>query len=118
MAFDSGESNVYVISVTVSNDLDKKLRTLLPALSDLESAFEGWMVYPVIVSLEFAKAFLHNDFMNAQQAGVALLSEEDLEPLRLAPPDLNAFRRFLVREFQTLKMIRENKTRTYVHTGF
>ncbi|QRF22839.1 hypothetical protein FY534_03455 [Alicyclobacillus sp. TC] len=114
VAFDSAESNVYVISVTVSNDLDKKLRTFLPALHDLETALHGWLIRPVMVSLESTKAFLHNDFVNAQQAGVVLLSEEDLEPLSLEYPDLDAFRKHLVREFDTLKMLTGNNTGTYV----
>lgn len=118
VAFNSNEVRVYVLSVTVSNDLDKKLRTLLTAIEDLKFSLEGWLISPFIVSLESANTFLHNDIINAREAGVVLLSGEDLEPLREEPPDLHAIQNILASGLQTLTIHKEHNMRPLVPGKF
>ncbi len=105
VAFELTDGKVYVVSVTVSNDVDEKLRSLFIAIEDLRFAFEGWQISLLIVSMESERTFLHNDIVNAQKAGVVILGQESLEALTFDPPNLDYFRKILTDRFALLQTL-------------
>lgn len=95
IAFDSQTKQVYLFSVTVSNDVREKVRTLVLALEDIRPDLNGWSLCPLIVCRVTTNCFLPEDLRNAQELGIPILGEEDLESLKTDPPDLERFEELL-----------------------
>lgn len=91
VAFDATRSRAYVFSVTLSNNVNEKLRTLKLFLHDIGDASTGYMLCPIVVCQVARECFLPEDLRNAQECSISVLGQEDLEPLTVEPVDLERF---------------------------
>ena len=92
MAFDRANRKAYPISVTIGNDIAEKARKWLEVREEVLSAVEEhWSVHPVIVTAQPVGNILTTDLRSTTEAGVLVLTAENLSSLSDEPPDIRPF---------------------------
>ncbi len=90
IAFDAEGKVAYAVSVTVSNDIPQKIRTLRLVLPDLEQALApSWLVKPVVLTSLPSEKVNKADVQLAIDEQMLLLTLDDLGGLLEAPPNLD-----------------------------
>lgn len=92
VGFDSDAGSAMAFSVTVGNQISKKLATMVPVINKISQALEPeWRVAPLIITTDRLEDCPKSQVLDAQQEGVRLLTSEDIACLASTPPDLDGW---------------------------
>jgi hypothetical protein len=92
VAFDPGASDAFALSVTISNDVSDKTRKWLLVRDEVLKAIGGqWKLRAVIITAVPRASIVPSELADAADAGVLVLTKEDLSFLSDTHPDVSSF---------------------------
>ncbi len=92
IGFDAVTNRAYVLSATISNDIDRKLKSWLNLEAWMRDRLEPtWRVRPVIVTTQPYSSLTRQDLAAAAERRVLVLAAESLSALKESEPDLETW---------------------------
>ena len=102
IAFDEASRRAYIVSATVSNDIDRKLKSWLDLELWIRARLEPqWQIRPVIATTQPYSSLTHQDLVAAVDRQVLVLTAESLNTLKETEPDLNLWSELLAADVTT-----------------
>lgn len=99
MAFDLSERSAFALSITIGNDVaDKATKWLLVHLEVAGAIGSQWKLRPVVITALRYQSLLQAELSSASEAGVLVLTAEDLTFLSDQTPDVTSFAEALRRD--------------------
>ncbi len=81
LAFSPGYDKVLAISVTITNNIGEKIRTMLPQLENLRKGLEGISISPVIIAPVSPDCVKHSDLEDLESHKIKLVLLPQLEQI-------------------------------------